>query len=141
MRLLLKKISEYVVFHRCCLFCDVTCDNQKLICDNCFNTIPKYHSGCICCGIPIEIGSLKTHCEKCLLNPPPFDRTLALFDYADPVPALIWKLKFHSDLYIAQLFAQYWIDLINQFYTKSTLPDCILPVPLHHQRLKERGFN
>lgn len=140
MRILLKKISEHIIFHHC-LFCDFVCNNQRCICDTCFSTLPHYQSGCIRCGLPLEENAPQNCCGQCISTPPPFDRTFVLFDYAVPIPALIWKLKFHGDLSIAQFFGQCWIDWINRFYTSDTLPDFILPVPLHHQRLKERGFN
>lgn len=67
-----------------------------------------------------------------------FDNTYALFNYAPPISSLIAKLKFQGDLSVAKLFSQYWIDY---FLNKKSLPELIIPVPLHHKRLKERGFN
>ena len=140
MRALLKKIANpFIVQH--CLLCDFTAENKQLICTDCFSTLPRHPFSCDRCGLTITETPFKTHCGHCMKNPPPFDHTVALFDYVVPIPTLIWKLKFHGDLSIAQFFGQCWINLIDQFYTRNTLPDFILPVPLHHKRLKERGFN
>lgn len=62
----------------------------------------------------------------------------ALFHYQAPISALIAKLKFHGDLSIAKLLSQYWIDYLADLPSRPAL---IIPVPLHYQRLKERGFN
>ncbi|PJB10330.1 MAG: amidophosphoribosyltransferase, partial [Gammaproteobacteria bacterium CG_4_9_14_3_um_filter_38_9] len=80
-------------------------------------------------------------CTSCITSPPPFHRTIALFHYTGPIVSLIWKLKFQNDLKIARLFAQHWIDYFNHFDSHNTLPDLIMPVPLHFSRLKQRGFN
>ncbi|HLB56319.1 MAG TPA: ComF family protein [Coxiellaceae bacterium] len=139
MRPTLKKFAQQLFPHQC-LLCDLESNNQKLICENCFDCLPHYQSACRQCGLPLTSEN-QLHCGQCIANPPPFDNTFALFDYAPPISMMIWQLKFHGNLMIAQLFAQCFIDFIEQFYSASTLPDLIIPVPLHFSRLKERGFN
>lgn len=71
------------------------------------------------------------------MSPPPFDHVQALFEYEPPISSLIHQLKFSGNLLIARFLATQWID-----HLKNTIrPDLILPVPLHHTRLSERGFN
>ncbi len=111
---LLKKLSG-IIFPISCLLCDFPCDNQHAICTHCNKTLPHY-----------------------TINPN--DNIFALFHYETPISELIWKLKFHGDLSIAHLFSTVWIDFIKQQHT-FTLPDLIIPVPLHFSRLKQRGFN
>src|SRR3990167_468778 len=140
MRLFLKKISDRLIVQQC-LLCDFLIDNTTFICNRCVNTLPHHEAGCMRCGLFIEATSFNMLCGQCISKPRPFDHTFAVFNYTAPIPALIWKLKFHGDLSIAHLLGQYWIHFIEQHYTPNTLPDLILPVPLHHKRLKERGFN
>lgn len=64
----------------------------------------------------------------------------ALFHYTEPISTLIWRLKFQGNLAIAHWFSQCWMDCLKT-RAHHTLPEIILPVPLHHARLKERGFN
>jgi ComF family protein len=73
-----------------------------------------------------------------MISPPPFDNVLALFEYEAPISSLIHQLKFSGNLLIARWLATQWIDYLKNM---NTLPDLILPVPLHHTRLKDRGFN
>lgn len=138
MHALLKKFAHIVFPHRC-LLCEL--NGEKLICNNCFETLPQFKSSCKQCGLMSDSGNDKTICGQCIANSPPFENTFSLFEYAAPISSLIWQLKFHGNLSIAQLFAHYWIDFIPQFYAANSLPDLIVPVPLHHARLKERGFN
>lgn len=52
---------------------------------------------------------------------------------------MISQLKFHGNLTYAPLLAHTFTQSINQ--RKNHIPDCIIPVPLHKTRLRERGFN
>lgn len=133
----IQKIT-HTLFQPTCLLCDSHCINQQYICDDCFSTLPINTHYCKRCGLPL---SDSTICNACVISPPPLDNTLTLFDYQTPIPELIWKLKYNGDLKIARWFGNCWIDMIKKHYAENTLPQLIMPVPLHHQRLKERGFN
>jgi ComF family protein len=74
-------------------------------------------------------------CGECLRHLPPFDHTVAAYRYAFPLDKLIQALKFRDRLILINYFA----DAIAQ--RVSTRPDCLIALPLHPQRLRERGFN
>jgi ComF family protein len=76
-------------------------------------------------------------CGQCLQSPPMFDRTIAVFRYAHPVDAMLQRYKYQHRLHLAEPFADM---LIAKLHGRSS-PDLIIPMPLHPQRLKERGFN
>lgn len=116
----LKKISS-IIFSNQCILCELKSDTEKLICSACFDTLPIH----------------ETQNNTAF----PIDHIHTLFHYSTPISELIWKLKFEGDLSIAQLFAQYWIDYLKNYFLPSALPDVIIPVPLHFSRLKQRGFN
>lgn len=55
---------------------------------------------------------------------------------------MIKQLKFKQRFYYAKTFADLFQARIqNDWYRNAALPDLILPMPLHTQRLCERGFN
>ena len=76
-------------------------------------------------------------CGHCLSDPPVFTHSTALFGYAFPLDKLILAMKFGKQLALADAFAE---KLAQRIYTNN-LPDCIIPMPLHPTRLRERGFN
>ena len=80
-------------------------------------------------------------CGFCLREPPAFDRTFALFPYAEPIIQLIVALKFKHDLRIAKTLSELFLRQIPIWYANHPLPDIIIPVPLHSHRLQQRGFN
>lgn len=129
------------IFPQRCLLCDLNHDGEKNICDYCEVTLPLLKKACVQCATEIISENAITHCSQCLLKPPPFHHTLALFYYEPPISSLIWRLKFRGDLSIAKLFSQYWIEYIENKIARDSLPEIIIPVSLHHQRLAQRGFN
>ncbi|MGC4029229.1 MAG: ComF family protein [Steroidobacteraceae bacterium] len=85
------------------------------------------------------------HCEAAcpaaapehLAAPRGIDRLRALFLYEPPVDELIQRLKFHHQLVSARVLGM----LMAQAWHGTDLPQALVPVPLHAQRLRERGFN
>jgi len=76
------------------------------------------------------------------VNPSTPGHCYALFPYREPVVSMIKKLKFKHDLSYANALAALLISQIKQeWYQNKSLPDLIIPVPLHTSRLMERGFN
>lgn len=85
---------------------------------------------------------LCVHCEKACARwqhePLPFDSVFCLFRYRHPVDQLVTRLKFHGELACARvlgtLFARAWRASGHE------PPQCLVPLPLHRQRYRERGF-
>lgn len=122
----------------------ILCGTKVLDLDLCFacnNDLPWLSSTCNQCALPLGDSCTTETCGSCLKQPPPFDRTLALFAYQAPISKLITALKFNNKLVYARLFAGLLLQRLNDFYAQEPLPECIIPMPLHPQRLQERGFN
>ncbi|OGA41558.1 MAG: hypothetical protein A3G28_01485 [Betaproteobacteria bacterium RIFCSPLOWO2_12_FULL_68_19] len=76
-------------------------------------------------------------CGRCLAEAPHFDATVAALEYAFPADALVHALKFRGELALAPLLAA----LLRERIPAQERIDCVIPVPLSRQRLKERGYN
>jgi len=74
-------------------------------------------------------------CGACLTQPPQFDSTMALADYAPPVSGMVAALKFRARLDLADAFARLLAA------RESLRPDVVIAVPLSFERESERGFN
>jgi ComF family protein len=114
-----------------CLLCGAAC-SSRWICDGCEGDLP-FHPPLHCpvCAMPTPLGET---CGECLKHPPHFDATRAAFAYAFPADALLRALKYRSRLAIAEWAAMH-ID------PSGIPPDYLIPMPLHVNRLKTRGFN
>ncbi len=130
------------LFLKQCLLCLSPTNNKHLLCSSCERDLPENKSHCIICAIPFA----STHtshssliCGKCQKSPPFYTTSLIPHIYTSPLKQLISNLKFQGNLTHAPLLAQGFINSVE--HRKNNLPECIIPIPLHPQRLHERGFN
>lgn len=84
------------------------------------------------CALPTPQGAV---CGRCLRKPPQFDHAVAAFIYRFPADKLVQALKFGEQLDLAN-------PLADSLAGRITVPaDCIVPMPLHPARLRQRGHN
>lgn len=115
-----------------CLLCGAS-SHTGLCCAACDAELPRLaEAHCPVCALPTLGGSV---CGGCLKQPPPFDHTVAAFSYDFPVDKLIQSLKYRERLILVNYLADAVVKKIN------TKPDCLVALPLHPGRLRERGFN
>lgn len=134
----LKKLIDFFLPAHC-LLCGSHGDNDMSLCQACHNDLPWLTTSCFQCARPLPVGV--SHCGACLSTPPFYYRTLALFAYDDVVAAGINLFKFHKQLVWGKLFASLLARAIVLRYQDDVLPQCIIPMPLHMQRLRQRGYN
>lgn len=110
-------------------------NHQGIWCAACDNALPYLDTvRCPVCALPTPQGEI---CGHCLQHPPLFTHTQALFAYAHPVDKLIQAMKYGEQLSLAHHFAQ----KLAQLADLDALPDVLLAMPLHPNKLRERGFN
>lgn len=118
-----------------CLVCGEPAREQAL-CAPCLAELPRRPlAACAVCALPSLNGG---PCGQCLRQPPTFEATRAVFDYAFPVDHLVHALKYGGQLSVAGFFAREVCVLAESL--RSDI-DLIVPMPLHARRLAERGFN
>lgn len=82
------------------------------------------------------------HCEAACPRAPPGSAPLAsafcLFRYEDPVDQLILRLKFQRDVAPARVLGTLLARALRA--AQHPLPECLVPMPLHRSRYRERGF-
>lgn len=116
-----------------CLVCGQI-DAGSPICAACAVAMPYQPAECCpVCALPSAHANV---CGACLRKPPPFDATHALYLYRFPVDRLVQALKYRGRLALAAHFGAMLAE-----FPLSSVPDLILPMPLHPARLRHRGFN
>lgn len=121
----------------------MTTQESHHLCQPCAKELPILSHSCRKCAQYLH-ASERDHllCGQCLTDPPAYDKVYALFPYQTPLPRLVAGLKFEDQFSHARFFSNMMIPAIQRrWYARCTLPDLILPMPLHATRLKERGFN
>ena len=124
-----------------CYMCGGTSkENAKYsLCHNCYNNLPFIQEHyCVRCSIPLRMTEDGSTCEQCKIGNYYFDRAISAVKYEKDVKSLIYKLKYSGHTYLAATIGFIMADKLKQ---ESVKTDLIIPVPLHKNKEKERGFN
>lgn len=117
-----------------CLLCG-SMSPDGLWCEACDASLPYLGAThCPVCALPTPTGEV---CGQCLTHPPLFTRTTAVFGYSFPLDKLIQSMKYREQLALASAFAKKLVQRI----AIDDLPDLIIAMPLHPDKLRARGFN
>lgn len=110
------------------------------LCSRCNRLIERFPY-CGTCGAPLRENAL--HCGRCLLNEPGWDRLVMIGRYDEPLSVLIHRFKFQNQFWLDRTLARLMLLAIMRAKREHclTLPEVILPVPLHHFRQWRRGYN
>lgn len=121
-----------------CLLCAGEGAQGHDLCAGCRADLPLNSRCCARCALPLEHAA--ELCGICLKREPPFASAWAPFRYAHPLDLLESRFKFQRNLAAGRLLSSLMIEAARQQLT-GTLPECLLCVPLHRDRLRERGYN
>ena len=118
-----------------CGLCDARTGSNFPLCNDCLEEMPSITCSCPQCALPATTSAT---CGACQQNPPAFDRVVALYHYQPPVNTLVQQMKFSNRLEYSTLFGHL---LAERLAAMDARPDLLVPVPLHHSRLRKRGYN
>ncbi len=123
-----------------CALCDERCEAGQVICGACEADLPWLREQCTACALPLSASGLI--CGECLRRPPSFDHVVVPWRFAFPVDSLISRFKHQSRWPLGRLLAQQLARHLHHAFDEGLpRPDALLPVPLAHKRLRQRGFN
>jgi ComF family protein len=117
-------------------------EGQQGFCSNCLSQIrciePPF---CSICGIPFISREAETHpCGACVTYRRYFTMARAWGAYEGSLQEAIHRWKYEGKTYLTPFFAEWMAEGLNRYWEPNSL-DLLIPVPLHPQRLRERGFN
>jgi ComF family protein len=129
----LKGIALDLLFPRWCVGCGREGD---FICPDCFKSLPRITPPlCPRCGRP-QLNAVL--CPVCVSWSASIDGIRAPFKFDGAIRQAIHELKYNNLRAIAPLLGQW----LGDYLADNTLPvEVLVPVPLHHKRLRERGYN
>lgn len=122
-----------------CYLCAAHTPLVNELCDDCIQELPVISHACRRCARPLTTTSDNLLCGECITNAPAYDLLYAPLQYSFPVDLLITDLKFKQKLFTAKLLGKL---LCQALITKhAAIPECVIPVPLHPKRIRQRGYN
>ncbi len=111
---------------------------SALLCGDCWQELPWNRPACRRCAEPLN-SPLQPLCRRCARRAPPQTLCVAAWRYQQPVSAWIQACKFARQLGYLPAFADALAEALCTH--GAPRPDLLLPVPLHPERLRQRGFN
>ena len=108
----------------------------SVLCSSCMaHFVPVMGPSCQRCGSPL---SQKGMCQQCQYHPLGLSGLRAVSSYREPLRSCIHALKYDGNTRLAEPLGR----LLAQAYQYYSLQaDAIIPVPLHGERQKQRGYN
>jgi len=121
---------------------ELTASSAVGLCPDCLTRLPLLPGAhCPRCALPYVSAEGSAHlCEACLRQPPAFDRVVALGIYDGLLRDGVHRFKFNGAIHLDRPFGALLSNRLEQ-ELPDYRPDLILPVPLHVQRLRQRGYN
>ncbi len=106
-----------------------------VLCLSCLAQIPPLTSICQRCGTPLSPGSICTYCQS---TPLKLSGLRAVSTYQEPLRSYIHALKYAGNTRLAQPLGML---LVQAYQATGIHADGIVPVPLHSERYRQRGYN
>ncbi|MGC9128414.1 MAG: ComF family protein [Acidithiobacillus sp.] len=117
-----------------CRSCDAP---GAALCAACLGDWPRLpEDRCAYCALPVAANG---DCPVCALEAPAWDYCFTPFVYDTPLDTAISAWKFGDRLDWTRPLAAAWVAAMGS--QPPSRPACLIPVPLHRARLRERGFN
>lgn len=128
-----KRVALDLLFPPYCIGCG---REGNYICDHCQRKLP-YISPPVCsiCGRPLLPDD---SCPGCISKDHAIDGIRAPFIFEGLIRRTIHELKYRNLRALAPVLAVY----LFEYLAENPVPgDVLVPVPIHHRRLRERGYN
>lgn len=136
-----------LIFPPTCFGCRGLTESRGFCAACCREIHPLRSPFCRICGVPFcSPAEVERSCAACLRRPPAFARARAGFAYGagdrdHPLGRAIQRLKYDRQSQLGPGLAQLLIEEVAGWRRKLDHVDVVIPVPLHLERLRWRGFN
>ncbi len=137
MRQKLASIAQRLRLPSICVLCNQSHEKQRPICLACQQQFKRLGPSCYHCAYPLPTGE-SLICGHCVKKRPYVDQLTTTYYYEEPLRSILHEFKYHEGLYFRSFLADLILESISETAKES---ECLIPVPLHAKRLRQRGFN
>lgn len=131
------------LFPKRCALCDGLLRGAKMeagCCDSCNERIERIHSPrCYACGAPL-LSNDREFCDDCVTRPRSYESNRAVYVYEDKVKDSLMRFKYNNRREYASFYGRVMGEELKD-YIKASGVSAIIPVPIHKNRRKKRGYN
>lgn len=120
-----------------CTLCNQLHDDSLAVCSFCTELINPLGPCCEQCAYPLPDTNYPL-CGQCIQKPPYFDAAFIGYTFDEPLRSLLHQFKYHHGIYLNSFLSSLMLQSLKIIPKAS---QCLIPVPMHAKKLKQRGFN
>lgn len=132
-----------LVYPSSCAACAATVEAGKQLCAHCADEAPRLRAPfCARCSQPFA-GAITDSfvCENCRDRVLHFDAAVSAYRSRGVVRKVMHDFKYGGQLHLRYLLGEWLCETLADPRLCGRRFDCVVPVPLHPARERERGFN
>jgi ComF family protein len=130
-------ITQLLRLPSICVLCQQYHRGSLAVCSSCSDLFKRVNHACHYCAFPLPDAKFLV-CGCCAKKKPAFDHTITAYYFEEPLRTLLHEFKYHDAFYLRSFLVKLMLDALPE----NAIPtQCLVPVPLHPQRLQQRGFN
>ena len=134
------KLLNLLYPRRCPVCDDIVIPKGGLVCDSCKDILmPLQEPLCYKCGRQI-VSASREYCDTCAGYNFNFDKAFSLWAYNSTVKSSLSNFKYKGRRESAEYYAYKLWEHVYNVIQKLNI-SIIIPVPIHPERLKGRGYN
>lgn len=118
-------------------------DILENLCSICRNQFVFIDRGCSVCGRGLLEDTLDSEqiirCAQCIKHPHYFKKSISVLSYEGNIRNLIHRFKYSDHSHMYKMFGRLMVKTIRDYDFEYV--DLVVPIPLHLNRLKKRGYN
>jgi len=126
-----------------CAVCHAPVTQGDYVCQDCLGKAQRIVAPfCAKCSEPFP-GAIEGEftCSNCAHRSLAFDAAVAAYRSRGVVRFVILQFKYSRQLHLRHPVAKWLLEAMNDARLRDRNFDCVVPVPLHPARFRERGFN
>lgn len=119
-----------------CELCNQYHAGSLAVCMKCTALLTPIGPACRYCALPLPDANFLV-CGQCCKKKPMVDNVITAYCFEEPLRTLIHEFKYREGLHLLTFLT----DLMLHALPDNYQTDCLIPVPMHPKRLRQRGFN
>ncbi len=136
MRHIIASIAQMLRLPTLCGLCNQYHAGKHGICTQCAAWLTPLGPACRYCALPLPDANFLV-CGHCSRKKPDVDTVITAYCFDEPLRTLLHEFKYRKGLYLSTFLTSLMLDALPENYDT----DCLIPVPMHPKRLRQRGFN
>lgn len=137
MRHKIASITQMLRLPAICGLCNQYHPGPLAICAQCTALLKPLGPACQYCALPLPDATFLT-CGHCCRKKPYVDKVITAYCFEEPLRTLLHEFKYRKGLYLSTFLTSLMLHALPQ---GKYVTEHLIPVPMHPQRLRQRGFN